>query len=84
MGQEMAKSMRRRLHEPTFHQRIFVGDVLDVGAGDDGFAHYRFLWPRVTSVREWQHEAHRRVIPHRIDQQPAQPGQTRSGGFTVQ
>lgn len=56
MGQEMRKAMHRRLHEPTFAQRIFVGDVLDVGAGDDGFARYRFLWPRVTNVREWQHD----------------------------
>lgn len=55
MAFEMRKSIYRRLRDPLFHQRIFKGDILDVGAGEDGFAKYAYMFPGVTHVREWQH-----------------------------
>lgn len=50
---ECLKSMQRRLHEPAFHQRYFVGDALDVGCGEDSLAKHAYLFPRLTSVRSW-------------------------------
>ena len=53
MGHELAKSIPRRLRDPAFAERYFVGDAIDIGAGDDGLGHHRDSFPGLTSVREW-------------------------------
>lgn len=50
---EASKAALRRLHHPEFASRYFVGDALDIGAGPDGLSKQRWLWPRLTSVRDW-------------------------------
>lgn len=50
---ECGKSIHRRLREPAFHQRYFVGRGLDVGAGNDPLAVYAGLFPRIESVDLW-------------------------------
>lgn len=53
MGNELSKSIPRRLRDPAFLQRYFVGNGLDVGAGGDGLAKYRSLFPLMQSCDEW-------------------------------
>ena len=55
MAQECRKACYRRLHDPAFHQRYFVGNGLDVGAGEDSLSKYAFFFPRITTVRDWNH-----------------------------
>lgn len=50
---EASKAALRRLHDPNFASVYFVGDALDIGAGPDGLSKQRYLWPRLTSVRDW-------------------------------
>jgi SAM-dependent methyltransferase len=47
------RSIARRLASPRFASEYFVGDGLDVGAGDDGLARFIPLFPGMRSVREW-------------------------------
>lgn len=54
MANECRKAMYRRLHHPLFH-RIFRGKVLDVGAGEDSIGRYRFMFPYITYVKDWNH-----------------------------
>jgi SAM-dependent methyltransferase len=53
MPYECGKAVMRRLHEPGFGTRYFVGAGLDIGAGPDGLSHYQDLFPAITSVRDW-------------------------------
>jgi len=41
------------MHEPGFQVRYFVGHGLDVGGGYDGLDQYRYLFPAIKSVRNW-------------------------------
>ena len=41
------------MHEPGFQTRYFVGHGLDVGGGYDGLDQYRYLFPAIKSVRNW-------------------------------
>lgn len=50
MGAETSKSIPRRLRDPAFHQKFFVGVGLDVGAGGDPLSRYVPLFPRLTKV----------------------------------
>lgn len=50
---ELSKSIQRRLHDPNFLTRYFVGAGIDIGAGPDALTQYRELFPLVTSVRAW-------------------------------
>jgi SAM-dependent methyltransferase len=43
----------RRLHEPGFSTRYFVGHGLDVGGGYDGLEAYSYLFPAIKRVRNW-------------------------------
>lgn len=56
MSNECRKAMYRRLHDPAFHQRYFVGRGLDVGGGEDGLDRYAFMFPRIQDVYVWQHD----------------------------
>lgn len=56
MGNELSKSIPRRLRDPAFLQRYFVGLGLDVGAGGDGLSKYVSLFPKLDFVSEWDLE----------------------------
>lgn len=53
MAYECGKAIARRLHEPGFLQRYFVGEGIDIGGGYDGLDNYVRLFPRITKVRNW-------------------------------
>ncbi len=53
MGNELSKSIPRRLRDPAFHQRYFVGVGLDVGAGGDSLSRYVPLFPRLERVSDF-------------------------------
>lgn len=53
---ECSKSIMRRLHEPNFSNRYFVGSGLDVGGGPDPLGLYVELFPRMKGVRGWDKE----------------------------
>jgi SAM-dependent methyltransferase len=53
MTDECTKAARRRVQDPQFSARYFVGRGLDVGAGADGIGRQRDLFPRTTKVRHW-------------------------------
>lgn len=50
MGAETSKAIPRRLRDPAFHQKYFVGTGLDVGAGGDPLSRYVPLFPGITHV----------------------------------
>jgi len=50
---EASKSMMRRLHDSRFATRYFVGQGIDVGAGNDPISLYRELFPAMGQVRAW-------------------------------
>src|SRR6266545_1029475 len=50
MGAETSKSIPRRLRDPSFLQRFFVGTGLDVGAGGDPLSRYVPLFPLLKKV----------------------------------
>jgi SAM-dependent methyltransferase len=53
---ECSKSIVRRLHDPNFTTRYFVGRGLDVGGKPDPLAIYRELFVRMEDVRTWDIE----------------------------
>jgi SAM-dependent methyltransferase len=50
---ECGKSMLRRVHDIRFATRYFVGDGIDVGAGEDPLHFYAELFPAMRSCRAW-------------------------------
>jgi ubiquinone/menaquinone biosynthesis C-methylase UbiE len=50
---EASKSMMRRLYDSRFATRYFVGEGLDVGAGNDPMSLYREFFPGMRGVRAW-------------------------------
>lgn len=50
MGAETSKAIPRRLRDPAFHQKYFVGTGIDVGAGGDPLSRYVSLFPRLDKV----------------------------------
>ncbi len=53
---ECSKSVMRRLREPNFVNRYFVGSGLDVGGGPDPLSLYRELFPRMRGVQTFDKE----------------------------
>lgn len=53
MSREASKAARRRAQDPAFTDVYFVGEGIDIGAGPDGLSKLTSLFPRVTSVRDW-------------------------------
>lgn len=49
-----AISMQRRAFDARFATRYFVGDGIDIGAGDDSLLQYIELFPRIRSVTDWE------------------------------
>lgn len=53
---ECSKSIARRMANPNFLTRYFVGDGLDIGGKPDPLVLYRELFPLIRSVRTWDWE----------------------------
>jgi SAM-dependent methyltransferase len=53
---ECSKSIMRRMHEPNFSNRYFVGYGLDIGGGPDPLGLYIELFPRMLGVKAWDKE----------------------------
>ncbi len=53
---ECSKSIPRRLSQPNFSNRYFVGEGLDIGGKPDPLGLYKDVFSRITSVRTWDLE----------------------------
>ena len=53
---ECSKSIPRRLSQPNFINKYFVGDGLDIGGKPDPLVLYREVFSRMRSVRTWDLE----------------------------
>ena len=53
---ECSKSIARRIREPNFINRYFVGDGLDVGGAPDPLSLYREFFPRMRGSKVWDTE----------------------------
>lgn len=53
MGQEASKAVMRRIHDSRFATKYFVGEGIDIGAGDDNLYKFREQFTSITSVRDW-------------------------------
>ncbi len=51
--QECGKSIPRRLADPKFHTRYFVGNGLDIGGAPDPLGVYGELFARIDTVEIW-------------------------------
>lgn len=50
---ETSKSIIRRLHDSRFCSRYFVGNGIDIGAGQDSLGKYQKLFPLITGLKSW-------------------------------
>ncbi len=50
---EQSKAAKRRVTQPAFLTRYFVGSGLDIGAGPDGLSRYCGVFPLLHAVRDW-------------------------------
>ncbi|CAA9325102.1 MAG: SAM-dependent methyltransferases [uncultured Gemmatimonadaceae bacterium] len=50
---ETGKAVPRRLRDPAFAGRYFVGEGIDIGSGADNLGRYAYLFPGMTRVRGW-------------------------------
>ena len=50
---ETSKAIQRRLHDPNFANRYFIGVGLDILGGNDPLGLYNELFPKLKSVRAW-------------------------------
>ena len=53
---ECSKSIRRRLADPNFGHRYFVGHGIDIGGKPDPLALYAELFTRIAALRTWDLE----------------------------
>lgn len=53
---ELSKSIPRRLHDPNFLRRYFVGNGVDIGGKPDPLFLYRELFPLMENVQVWDIE----------------------------
>lgn len=53
---ECSKSISRRLADPNFVRRYFVGQGVDIGGKPDPLSIYQELFDRITGVRTWDWE----------------------------
>jgi SAM-dependent methyltransferase len=53
MAYEMQKSVIRRLADSRFIREYFVGNGIDIGAGDDSLIKYREFFPLIKTLRSW-------------------------------
>jgi SAM-dependent methyltransferase len=50
---ELSKSIIRRLSNPNFITKYFVGAGIDIGGGADSLEKYNYLFPNIKSVRNY-------------------------------
>ena len=50
---EQSKAARRRANIAAFHTRYFVGDGIDIGAGNDSLGNFRNVFRGMNSVLGW-------------------------------
>lgn len=50
---EQSKAAKRRVGQPAFMTRYFVGQGIDIGAGPDGLSRYCGVFPLLRAVRDW-------------------------------
>ena len=50
---EASKAMTRRLHDVRYASRYFVGNGIDIGAGNDSIGLYAEWFPGMRQVRAW-------------------------------
>jgi len=53
MVREVTKAMARRGYDSRYAVRWFVGDAIDIGAGNDSLDSHRRHFPLLKSVRSW-------------------------------
>lgn len=53
MSYEMRKSVVRRLNDSRFIREYFVGNGIDIGAGDDSLNNYKEFFPLISSIKSW-------------------------------
>lgn len=53
MGNEISKSLARRLNDHRFASRYFIGNGIDIGCGNDSIAQYTYCFPQVSHIRSW-------------------------------
>jgi SAM-dependent methyltransferase len=53
MTHETSKAVMRRLGDSRFITRYFVGDGIDIGAGNDPVSNYREFFPSMGMVKAW-------------------------------
>ena len=53
---EQSKAAKRRFGQGKFHSHYFVGDGIDIGAGQDCLANYRHVFRGIQSCRNWDLE----------------------------
>jgi SAM-dependent methyltransferase len=53
---ELSKSIVRRMADPNFARRWFVGEALDIGGKPDPLSLYAEFFPRLGAVRVWDWE----------------------------
>jgi len=53
---ELSKSIVRRMAEPNFARRWFVGSGIDIGGKPDPLALYVEFFPLMTACRTWDWE----------------------------
>ena len=50
---EQSKSAKRRFNIGKFHSKYFVGDGIDIGAGNDTVGNYKYVFRGIKNVRPW-------------------------------
>lgn len=53
MSNETSKSLLRRLHDVRYATRYFVGNGIDIGAGEDSLAKFIDIFPSITGIKSW-------------------------------
>src|SRR3954466_3565581 len=56
MTHETGKSMMRRSGDSRFATRYFVGNLIDIGSGDDSLARYQHMFPLLNGVQSWDQD----------------------------
>jgi predicted SAM-dependent methyltransferase len=56
MSLETSKALRRRLRDPNFATKYFVGRAIDIGSGPDPLSRQLGYWPLLKSVDTWDLE----------------------------
>jgi predicted SAM-dependent methyltransferase len=53
VSHETSKALRRRMRDPNFATKYFVGKAIDIGSGSDPLSRQLGYWPLLESVDEW-------------------------------